>query len=47
MTYDTGTEMLLAETGVVSRFEGGTPGQHLDVTITYDVKRVNRTPASG
>lgn len=25
MTYDTGTETLLAETGVVSRFEGGTP----------------------
>jgi hypothetical protein len=25
MTYDTGTEMLLAETGVVSRFEGAPP----------------------
>ena len=40
-------QWLDADTGVVSRFEGGTPGQRPDVTITYDVRRVDRTVTSG
>ncbi len=31
-------QWLDADTGVVSRFEGGAPGQRPAVTITYDVK---------